>query len=221
MSEKTTNTRSLLNNRHLRIVISFVLIAIGVVLLPSGHGKHVTSGSVSVQAQVVVPTTRPPASQVSAYNVAPDLPKYIAIPAAKLGQTRILALGLTHDNFIATPTSVYDAGWYNASAKPGQAGAMFIFAHVAFGSTKGAFYDLSKLKSGDSIIVTRGDNKVYNYQVATTKVYPVAAVDMSAVLTPIKSGQPGLNLMTCTGLIDQKTGNYTERLVIFANQDKY
>ena len=159
----------------------------------------------------------PSKSAVAAYTVPPTYPKYIGVPAINIPNTEVLPLGLTANNAVAVPASSYVTGWYKGSAKPGQQGAMFIYGHVLGWNAGGIFYNLKKLIPGDDITVTRGDNTVYTYQVVASKVYPAQSVDMSAVLSPIVSGTPGLNLMTCTGTIVPQSNPiaFTERLVVF------
>jgi sortase A len=159
----------------------------------------------------------PSRSTVDNYTVAPTLPKYIAIPAINIPNTEVISLGLDKNGAIDVPSSSYVTGWYDGSTKPGQQGAMFIYGHVAGWYTGGIFYNLKKLQPGNAITVTRGDNKVYTYQVVTSKVYPYQSVDMQAVLSPITKGTPGLNLMTCTGSVVKGSNpiTFNERLVVF------
>ncbi|MEO6761707.1 MAG: sortase [Candidatus Saccharimonadales bacterium] len=163
------------------------------------------------------PVAKPEPKVVAAYQVAPTLPKFISIPAIGVGKTRILSLGLTSDGHIAVPSSSYDTGWYTGSAKPGDSGAMFIYGHVAGWNTGGIFYNLKKLKPGDNIIVTRGDDTTYTYTVDSLKLYPVKDVDMNAVLAPIDPTKPGLNLMTCTWDIVGGKSEFNNRQVVFAS----
>jgi LPXTG-site transpeptidase (sortase) family protein len=160
---------------------------------------------------------KPKPKEVSAYKVAPDLPKYISIPAIHVDSARVIGLGLK-DNQIASPANIYDAGWYQNSAKPGQAGAMFIFGHVSSWQANGVFHDLKKLKPGDKIAVTKGDNTVFNYKVVSQKVYDADNVDMNEVLAPVNPAKPGLNLLTCAGKVIKGTSNFSERLVVFSEQ---
>jgi hypothetical protein len=76
-------------------------------------------------------SNKPTQKAITTYTVAPDLPKYISIPAIDVPQTRIIQLGLLKNGQIATPDNIYDTGWYNGSAKPGLSGAMFIYGHVS------------------------------------------------------------------------------------------
>jgi LPXTG-site transpeptidase (sortase) family protein len=174
----------------------------------ANHFKTTNIGSPSAK--------RPSPATVTSYTVPPDNPRYITIPSIGIGQTRVISLG-TKNNQISTPDNIYDTGWYNTSAKPGQDGAMFIFGHVSSWEANGIFYDLKKLKAGDQVIIQRGDGKSYTYIVNKSKVYPVDQVDMNKVLKPIDSNKPGLNLMTCTGQVIKGTNNFSERLVVFTS----
>jgi LPXTG-site transpeptidase (sortase) family protein len=157
---------------------------------------------------------KPTPAAVKEYSVAPTLPKYLAIPAIGVSKTRVLQLGLTKDNQIASPDNIHDAGWYSKSAKPGEAGAAFIYGHVSSWEANGVFYDLKKLKPGDTATVTTGSDKVYTYTVKKSVVYPYDKVDMPAVLSPV-DGTSGLNLMTCTGKVIKGTSNFDKRLVVY------
>lgn len=160
-------------------------------------------------------STKPNAKDVASYTVAPDVPKYITIPAIHIAQARIIRLGHMANGEITTPSNIYDTGWYEDSAKPGQTGAAFIFGHVSNWTANGVFHNLDKLKKGDVVTITRGDNKQFTYQVVSAKTYPHDQVDMHAVLSPINFNKPGLNLMTCAGSIIKGTSEFDKRLVVF------
>ncbi len=202
------------------LIIGYSLIGLGITggllsLLIFSHAHPPAA------PQVIAPSAaKPTPTQVTSYTVAPDLPKYITIPSIGVPKTRVIQLGVTKNNQIATPNNIYDTGWYNASAKPGQPGAMFIFGHVSSWQANGVFYNLKKIKPGDAITIQRGDNTIFTYKVASTKVYPATQVDMHAVLSPISSSVAGLNLMTCTGTVIKGTSEFTQRLVVFSSLSK-
>lgn len=206
-------------------LISYGLLTVGIVgLLISGllyiHRSGPPPDNLKVSSVDVEPapsSVKPTVSEVVSYNVAPTLPKYISIPAIGISNTRIIRLGILSNGQIATPDNIYDTGWYDASAKPGQNGAMFIYGHVSSWTANGIFYNLKKLQPGDDITITRGDNQTFTYQVVTTKIYPYMSVDMNAVLAPINPTKPGLNLMTCTGQVIAGTSEFNERLVVFTS----
>lgn len=177
---------------------------------PKAPPRTLTSGSAPS-------SVKPSAQAVASYVVPPTNPKYITIPAIGVASARIIQLGLLSDGSIAVPSNIYDTGWYDGSAKPGQNGAMFIYGHVSSWKAKGVFYNLKKLTTGDKITVIRGDNTTYTYQVVSSKVYPFNKVPMDTVLAPARPGKPSLNLMTCTGKVIAGTSEFNERLVIFTS----
>lgn len=164
------------------------------------------------------PSETKPAS--SNYAVAPNMPKYLKI--AKLGiNARVLALGVTSDNQLKAPTNIYDTGWYNASAHPGDAasnGAILIDGHVHGPTLPGVFSAINTLTAGDTIQIVRGDNKIFNYAVVKTQSYDADKMDMSLGLISAQPGQPGLNLITCSGKYDRKSGEYNQRMLVSAVQ---
>jgi len=162
-------------------------------------------------------SVKPSTKAVVSYTVPPQDPKYIAIATIGITNTPVIKLDLLANGAIAVPDNIYEAGWYDRSAKPGQSGAMFIYGHVSSWTANGIFYNLKKLVPGNQVIITRGDNTTYTYKVVSIKVYPYNNIDMNQVLAPINPKQPGLNLMTCTGQVIKGTSEFNERLVVFTS----
>jgi len=160
-------------------------------------------------------TTKPSDSSIGSYVVAPNLPRYIDI--AKLSvHARVLSMGVTSKNQLKAPGNVYDAGWYNASAQPGQPGGMLIDGHISSWKTKGVFYGLNKLVAGDPIAITRGDGKVITYKVVKTQLFDADSVDMASLLVSQDTNKPGLNLISCSGDVIPGTNEFNKRLVVYA-----
>lgn len=205
--------------RRFRKFFAWGLIAAGMAgLLGAGwlYVRQPPVPKVPAAALADAPSTdRPDQQTINNYSVAPDLPKYIEIPAAGVPKTRVLHLGLLKNHAIATPDNIFDTGWYEKSAKPGQTGAMFVYGHVSSWLADGIFHDLQKLKRGDIVDITRGDGKKFTYEVTSTKTYPHDKVDMQRVLSPDDPHRPGLNLMTCAGHVIAGTSEFSERLVVF------
>jgi len=173
----------------------------------------------SLSSAAAPSSVRPTQTAVSAYTVPPDLPKYISAPDIGIAKSRVVQLGIAKGGVIAAPSNIFDAGWYNGSAKPGQQGAMFIYGHVSSWTANGIFYNLKKLHPGNQVLITRGDGRQFTYRVTSLKTYPSDAVDMSQVLSPVSAGAAGLNLMTCTGTVIKGTSEFSERLVVFTILD--
>lgn len=159
-----------------------------------------------------------PSNAITSYKVAPELPRKITIPKIKVS-ARVKALGVSRENQLLAPTSIYDTGWYNSSAKPGvDAGAVLINGHVHGPTRPGIFANLKKLTSGDIIEIERGDGEVVKYKIEKTQSLPTGEIDMTALLSSVKPGKQGLNLITCGGKYDVKSGHYESRDMVFAVQ---
>lgn len=164
----------------------------------------------------VVPSTKKPTpDEFSQHKVAADMPRYLFIPGISV-RAMVKPKGLTKDNQIDVPRNAYDVGWYEGSAKPGQAGAVLIDGHVSGGNVPGIFHDLKKLTLGMRLSIERGDGKVLNYRVVKSMLYDYRNVDMKAALSPINPHTRGLNLITCDGNVIKGSNNFDKRLVVFA-----
>jgi hypothetical protein len=218
-----------------KLQLSLKLIAVCMVLTggyvslvgwKSDHIAQVQAAKLTSQANQVaqqgsassaLATVKPPPAAVSKYVVAPNLPRYLIIP--KLGvHARVLSVGVTATGAMATPNNVYDTSWYNESAGLGQPGATLIDGHVSSWTSHGVFYGIKSLVAGDTIQAQRGDGTMYSYKVVTSKIYSAGQVDMTAAMTPIVTGQSGLNLITCTGDVIPGTSQFNKRIVVFAEQ---
>lgn len=160
-------------------------------------------------------TDKPAAAAVRSYTVAPALPKYIDITSLGI-HARVLSMTVDGNNELQAPYSIWDAGWYNASSQPGQAGAMLIDGHSGIGVTHGIFHDLGKLKVGEKITITKGDNSVVTYQVVTVATVNTKDVNMSDMLVSADTTKPGLNIITCTGKQIAGTTSLDKRVLVHA-----
>lgn len=199
------------------------LFGIGVAVLGLKTNKHVEAQVQSVvnraeQSDEGVPKEEKPSQAVmSSYAVDPNLPRYIRIN--KLGvYARVQRQGLTKTGALKAPGNVYDAGWYENSSKPGEGGAMLLDGHVAGPTAKGVFNRIKDLKAGDVIEIERGDGQKFSYAVVKSTVSDVASTDMSAALTSVTPGKAALNMITCTGKYNSSTGEYDQRITVFAVQ---
>ncbi|MGZ6004600.1 MAG: class F sortase [Candidatus Saccharimonadales bacterium] len=202
-------------------VVAFAVglgLAISNLWLNNKTNNHVAALSRQASKSADVPSENKPSNEdLNNYSVAPDMPRLLEITKIKL-KSRVRPVGVKADNSLMAPDNIFDVGWYNGSAKPGQAGAAVIDGHVHGPTKPGVFIDLNQLDSGDKIQIERGDHKIIHYIVVKTKVYDISSIDMAAVMSSIAPGQNGLNLITCTGSIDSRTDSYTQRLVVFAMQ---
>jgi sortase (surface protein transpeptidase) len=93
---------------------------------------------------------------------------------------------------------------------------MLIDGHVSSWTAHGIFYGIKNLIPGDIIKIQRGDGTVFVYNVVRSQVYQSGNVDMTSAMSPVTPGQPGLNLITCTGDVIPGTSEFNERIVVYA-----
>lgn len=154
---------------------------------------------------------------LDAYQVAADQPRILTI--SKLGVTaRILPMGVNKDGNMQAPINIFDSGWYERSAKPGQKGAMVTDGHASGPTRAGLFAYLDTLTAGDEIRVERGDGSLFVYEVVQVESVELDRVDMSALLRPHESTNEGLNLITCTGRWVQEAQTYDHRTLVYARR---
>lgn len=219
--------------RRSKLQVALIALAVAIVLaggyisflgIRANHTAQVQAAKLTQQANnaakssgssTAPSTIKPSAAAVANYAVAPNLPRYIIIP--KLGvNAEVRSVGLTSSGALGVPDNVYYTDWYNESALPGQQGAMLIDGHVSSWTTHGVFYGIKTLVAGDLIKVERGDGTIFTYVVVKNHVFPLGKVDMQSAITPIVPGQPGLNLITCTGDVIPGTSQFNERILVYA-----
>ncbi len=124
-------------------------------------------------------------------------------------------VGLDTQGAMDIPQNEDNVAWYQFGAKPGETGNAVIAGH--FDKVTGApavFYRLSSLSVGDRIIVIAQDSQVYTYAVTDKKVYPYNQVPLEEVFGD--HGKKRLNLITCKGIFNQRTRNYSDRIVVYS-----
>ena len=178
-----------------------------------------TSGQNDATRVSELPAENKPTTQdINTYLVAPVYPRYLRIPHIQVS-TRIRRLGLDSKGAIATPNNINDAGWYDASVKPGEKdGASIIEGHVAGPTQHGVFWDLNKLVYGDTIEIEKGSGEVITYKVTKTEKVPTDQLSLGKYLTAEIPGQHDLKLVTAAGKYNIINGVYDTRLIVFAQR---
>ncbi|MEV5504946.1 class F sortase [Streptomyces orinoci] len=111
------------------------------------------------------------------------------------------------------PENGMTAGWYTASARPGEPGAAVIIGHKA-PDGRAVFRDLHRVGKGEAIEVERGDGKVLRFTVTATRTLDKPA-DFPAAEVFHAPGERALRLVTCTGERDAR-GHPVHDLVVYA-----
>lgn len=213
--------------RRLGIAMSALLVigAAGVFLRQAGAvqpaaqvlSAHKEVAVVAMSSAPVITNDIPPANYLSTYQVGKMQARIITIGAISV-EARAVPVGVDGRGQPQLPTHAYDIGWYNVSAKPGEAGAVVVSGTCSTEAGKGVFEKLSSLNKGDSIAIERGDGIRVNYSVKEIYRSPVDSLDMTKVLSPFDPKAPGLSLVTCDGTYDRATNDSADRLVVRAVQ---
>lgn len=141
-------------------------------------------------------------------------PQTLTIP--KLGVTAAVeTVGEDAAGRMDVPKGVFNVGWYGPGFKPGEKGNAVMAGHLD--TTTGApavFYNINQLVQGDQIIVIDKNGKDLTFEVTNVQSYTFDQVPLQEIFGP--SDKPKLNLITCTGVWNQGSRNYSNRLVVSA-----
>ena len=142
-------------------------------------------------------------------------PTQIRIPAIDV-RTSVDVVGLDAAGQVQVPEDVSRAGWYRFSSKPGGGeGSTVIVAHVdGVDQGAGAFYDLRKVRPGDTVTLTRADDRTVTYEVVAREVFDKDRVPLRELFS--RSGPERLTLITCGGPFDPASLEYTDNVVVTA-----
>lgn len=140
----------------------------------------------------------------------------VSIPALGLADVPVQRLGLDAFGRLDVPQDTATIGWNPAyTVLPGEGGSTFLAAHYEYGGRPGVFFRLAGLQPGDTITLARSDGESFVYRAVSVVDYPLAAIDMGAVLQG-REGVESVILMTCSGPPDE--GNYPLRTVVIAER---
>ncbi|MGW7436942.1 class F sortase [Streptomyces sp. NPDC054849] len=140
-------------------------------------------------------------------------PQKITIPSLGVSST-LETLRLNQDGTMETPKNPGLAGWYEPGPTPGSQGPAVIAGHVTWNGAAAVFEKLKTMKAGDTIKVTRRDNKTVTFTVNRVAEYPKAEFPTLEVYKNLDHA--GLRLVTCGGEFDPKKNYYDSNVVVFA-----
>jgi hypothetical protein len=151
---------------------------------------------------------------VSAMTMERSLPRAIRIPSVEIEAQFEEPLGLQASGEIEVPEAFDTVAWYEHGPTPGELGPAVVLGHVDSYEGPAVFYNIRKLREGDSIFVEREDGTTAEFRVIKLENYDQNDFPTEAVYGDIDHA--GLRLITCTGVFDRGTARYTHNLVLFA-----
>lgn len=210
-------------------ILGAALVLGAVVALLRGSGDHKSalpptppSPSLSIGTSKPSPPTQAkrPQKPLHCSTPAPSgvggtAPFQICIPVLRV-DTSMMQVGLNQDRTVQVPplSRVGDAGWYRYSAEPGAVGPTVVLGHVDSAQYgEGVFYRLGQLRSGNKIIVSRGDGMLATFRVDTVSEVSKRKFPTNAVYGP--TSKSTIRLVTCGGKFNSATGNYEDNIIAF------
>ncbi|MDM4718343.1 class F sortase [Micromonospora sp. WMMA1363] len=191
------------------VPLAVVLVLVGVFATGAGLGRTVGPLDWTPTA-----TADRPARSARGGLVA-SRPVRLAVPAIEVSAP-VEPVGQARDGSIAVPPleRVEETGWYDHGPTPGEPGFAVIVGHVDTKSGPSVFYDLHRLRPGDTIEVTRADHTVVVFQVDSVERFPKDQLPADRVYGA--DGPPRLRLITCGGdWVGGRTG-YADNVIAFA-----
>lgn len=160
----------------------------------------------------------PPEDYLDAHKAPLDYPRIVTVNSLGV-RARVFEVGRDERAHPQLAKNSYDTGWYNASAKPGDGGAVVLSGACSGSVGHGSFRELGNISIGSSIDIERGDGKIFRYIVQSKEIVAVDKLDIHKLLNSFDSIEQGLNLIGCTGSYDEKTNDFAGRALVYATLD--
>lgn len=194
--------------RHYARVMAIVVVCgiVGITILYQIPREHVLYAPERTQEGLLESVP------VSLY--ARSKPVRLIIPKISLDASFVLPLGLNADKTVSVPDSYTEVGWYTYGATPGEIGSSVILGHVDSKEGPAVFYSLGQLDKGDEVIVEREDGTSVTFVVESKERVLQEKFPTEKVYGKIEYA--GLRLVTCTGLYDRGSFQYSHNLIVYA-----
>ena len=186
----------------------FLLLVIFILLSFVRSDRASEKDFVEMKSQTFSPTPTP--TPTTAPPVRFIIPKILV-------DAPVIPVSVDAEGKMELPPQPADVGWYQLGVKPGEKGNAVVAGHLDSATGAGAIFGrLSELVPGDAIIVTKEDNQQEIFEVVQKEIFPFDQVPIDMVFG--ESEERNLNLITCTGVFNQITSNYSHRMIIFAQK---
>ncbi|GAA1991812.1 class F sortase [Amycolatopsis minnesotensis] len=161
------------------------------------------------------PAAAPEAPAAANAGETKSLPDWVEVPSIE-AKSSLVPLGLNPDKTVEVPPvdKPLQAGWYENSPPPGQAGPAVVLGHIDGNHQKGIFWRLREVKAGDEVRVGTKDGKTLRFTVSKVDQVAKDAFPTDAVYGD--TADPELRLITCGGVFDHDTGNYRDNIIAYA-----
>ncbi|MGW6394803.1 class F sortase [Streptomyces sp. NPDC055103] len=203
-------------NRRPRRVRTAPLLLVAVLAAPTGCSAGTTPPTAPpARVSEATAAPAPTASAAPVRALGRSLPVRVQLPAAGVDTGPVLELGLAADGTVEVP-SVQDAdriGWYDKGVTPGETGPAVLIGHFDTARGPAVLKNVSRVRVGDEITVTRADGKAAVFRVRELEQVDKDAFPSTKVYGDTK--RPELRLVTCGGeLVD---GHRPDNIILYAD----
>lgn len=148
---------------------------------------------------------------------AVDAPKELSIPSINV-KALVQFVGIDQNGRMGLPTNFVDVSWYKYGPKPGERGSSVMAGHLdTTVDDKAVFAKLSRLKKGDDVYTVDKTGRKIHFRVIEKEVYEDTKAPLNKIFDQTIT-TARLNLITCDGVWNPKTKNYSERLVVYTER---
>jgi len=183
--------------------------------LPISSGAQIAKTEPTAGAQTVGNASNdinPGLSTLS--DIAISDPKTLEIPSLNIN-ANIQYVGLSNDGSVGIPSNEKEVAWYKFGARPGDAGNAVIVGHRDSSTNpNGVFRRLNDLKIGDIVQIIDINGNLLKFIVTKKDSYQNDNAPIKEIFGA--SDKKMLNLITCSGVWDEKGNNYEKRIVIYS-----
>jgi len=166
------------------------------------------------------PSSTVPPSTATPLGLGRSAPVTISIASIEV-HASIDQVGLAPDGALEEqPLSrAENAAWYRLGPSPGQVGPAVIVGHVDTKHSQAVFFNLTRLRPGARVVITRADGHTVTFTVDSLDTYPKTAFPTKLVYG--QTSYPALRLVTCGGPFDRVAGSYRDNIVVFLHMASY
>lgn len=155
-------------------------------------------------------------SVINSHKTENDIPKYLQIQKINLN-SRIKIVSSDSSGSIKVPKNIYDVGWYEGSAKPGDRGVVFLDGTSVLDRTQGIFANIARLDPGDSLSIIMGDGLEYKYTVKKTKIIDSKNFNILSSIDPPEIKGQGLSITVNYG---PENDSFKQRFILLAEKQQ-
>ena len=150
-------------------------------------------------------------------KVSSGLPVHLTIPKINV-DAALDYVGITPAGELGVPKGPTNAAWYDLGPRPGEKGNAVIDGHFGYKNHVPAVFDnLHALQKGDNIYIEDEKGKTIIFVVRELRTYGHNEEDSNVFVS--SDGKAHLNLITCQGVWSETQKSFSNRLVVFADEE--